>query len=81
MMTDREYALRTLAERDAEREVAYQLDALAYSPRVIRGAIVDASGIGGYATVRDYRLALVDFANRRRRHARWRLPGLDVPAA
>jgi hypothetical protein len=81
MMTDRDYAIMALAERDAEREVAYQLEPLGYSPRVIRGAILDASGLGGYATAEDYRLALVDFANARRRHAPWRLPNLDVPAA
>jgi len=80
-MTDRDYAIMALAERDAEREVAYQLEALGYSPRVIRGAILDASGLGGYATVEDYKLALADFANMRRRHARWHLPGLGVPAA
>lgn len=74
MMTDRDYALMALAERDAERGVAYELGGLGYSPRVIRGAIRDASGLAGYATVADYRLALVEFANGRRRHARWRLP-------
>ena len=41
-MADREYALMALAERDAEREVACPLDALGYSPRIIRGAIRDA---------------------------------------
>ena len=73
-MTDRDYALMALAERDAERGIAYQLGSLGYSPRVIRGAILDASGLAGYATVADYRLALVEFANGRRRSS-WRLPG------
>ncbi len=80
-MTDREYALGALAERDAQREAAYQLDALGYSPRIMRGAISDAGVLAGYATVEDYKVALVDFAEARRRHARWRLPGLDAPAA
>jgi hypothetical protein len=73
-MTDRDYALKVLAERDAQREVASQLGALGYSPRVIRGAIRDAMGIGNFWSVEDYKLALVDFANMRRRHARWHLP-------
>jgi len=81
MMTDRDYTIRALAERDAEREVAYQLEALGYSARVIRGAILDANGVDGYNIVEDYKLALVSFANRRRSHASWRLPGMDVPTA
>lgn len=78
--TEREIVALALAGRDAEREVAHQLDALGYSPRVIRGAILDANGVEGYNTVEDYELALVSFANARRRHARWRLPNLDGPA-
>lgn len=74
-MTDRDYALTVLAERDAEREIAYQLGWFGYSPRIIRGAILDAGGLGGYATDADYKLALVEFANGRRRHSSWRLPG------
>ena len=75
MTTDRDYALTVLAERDAEREIAYQLEGLGYSPRIIRGAILDANGVDGYNTVEDFKLALVDFANGRRRHSSWRLPG------
>jgi hypothetical protein len=60
-----------LAGRDAEHEVAYQLEGLGYSPRIIRGAILDANGVDGYNTVEDFKLALVCFADARRRHARW----------
>jgi hypothetical protein len=73
--TEREVTALALAGRDAEHEVAYQLEGLGYSPRIIRGAILDANGVDGYNTVEDYRLALVDFANGRRRHSSWRLPG------
>jgi len=78
--TEREVTALALAGRDAEREVTYQLDALGYSTRIIRGAIFDAGGVEGYRTVEDYKLALVSLANRRRRYARWRLPGPGVPA-
>jgi hypothetical protein len=72
--TEREIVAEALAEHDAEREVAYQLEGLGYSPRVIRAAILDANGVDGYATTADYKLALVEFANGRRRHSSWRLP-------
>lgn len=62
-MTGNEYAL---AERVAERELL----ASGFSPRIIRGAIRDAGGLDGYASPRDYGMAVVDFANARRRHTR-----------
>jgi hypothetical protein len=64
-MSEREHARDRLAVRDA----AQRLDGW-YSPRIIRGAIVDAGSVGGYASVDDYHLAVETFARRRALHGR-----------
>lgn len=71
-MTDRDYVLMALAQKT----VVDGLERLGQhiSPRVLAGAIKDAGRLDGYATPRDYPMALGDFVSRRRR-ARFHLPG------
>jgi len=82
-MTGREYALRALDERReseaktfAQRNAVVALERLGQhvSPHVLAGAVQDAGGLDGYATVGDYELALLDFIAARRRRAVMRLP-------
>jgi hypothetical protein len=76
-MTDRDFALRVLAERRdeaamrfAQQNVRTRLARLQdVSPRVMAGAVRDAGSLDGYATLGDYELALEDFVDARLRHA------------
>ena len=63
------------------REAAVsQLGALGYSRRIIRGTLEDAADHREYRTLKDYGLALVIHATRRRQHSGWRLPDRALSA-
>ncbi|MHB8958476.1 MAG: hypothetical protein ACYDAN_02505 [Candidatus Limnocylindrales bacterium] len=74
----REYAIRTLAQRNA----VASLEGLGrhVSPRTLAGAVRDAGDLGWYATPADYQMALLGFIADRQRHARIRLPAVPSPA-
>jgi hypothetical protein len=78
-MTDREYALKVLAARRETASMVFAQEAAVadlerlgqrVSPRVLAGAVKDAGGLDGYASLYDYQLAIGEFIEGRRRHAR-----------
>jgi len=78
-MTECEYAVKVLTQQREAANMVFAQEAAAadferlglhISPTTLAGAIKDAGGLDGYASLYDYQLAIGEFIEGRRRHAR-----------